>query len=72
MKFPVDAQLPMQLARGLTQAGQDARHTHDLPGGNRRPDAELIAAAIREDRIVVTKDSDFVRHSCSWASRACS
>ena len=36
-------------------------HTLELPLGNRTPDAEVVACAIRDDRIVVTKDSDFVQ-----------
>lgn len=61
MKFLLDAQLPRRLAVLLTEVGHDARHTLDLPLGNRTPDSEVIACAIRELRIVVTKDSDFVQ-----------
>lgn len=43
------------------RAGHDAIHTLDLPQGNRTADAELIEIADREDRIVVTKDADFVQ-----------
>jgi predicted nuclease of predicted toxin-antitoxin system len=60
MKFIVDAQLPRRLARELVAAGHDAVHTLDLPVGNRTQDKEIIALAIRENRIVVTKDNDFV------------
>ncbi len=60
MKFLVDAQRPPQLARDLAQAGHDTLHTLDLPLGNRTQDGELAALATREDRILVTKDSDFV------------
>ena len=35
-------------------------HTLDLTLGNRTPDDEIRKLAIQEDRIVVTKDSDFV------------
>lgn len=61
MKFLVDAQLPSRFVRWLEQDGHDARHTLDLPDGNRTPDSEIVACALREDRIVVTKDSDFVQ-----------
>jgi len=61
MKFLVDAQLPKRLARWLIEAGHDAVHTLDLPLGNRTPDNEVIAVAMRELRVVVTKDDDFVR-----------
>ncbi len=60
MKFVVDAQLPRRLARELTAAGHDAVHTLDFPAANRTPDKEIVALAIRENRIVATKDNDFV------------
>lgn len=60
MKFLVDAQLPQHLAKELTRAGYDTLHTLDLPHGNRTRDEELAALATREDRILITKDSDFV------------
>lgn len=61
MKFLVDAQLPLRFARWLRQHGHDALHTLDLPPGNRTPDSDVVACAIRHDRIVVTKDRDFVQ-----------
>jgi len=61
MKFLVDAQLPLQLARRLILAGHDVRHTLELPNGNRTADSEIVDVAVREDRIVITKDSDFVQ-----------
>jgi len=60
MKFIVDAQLPRRLARELAASGHDALHTLDLPTGNRTPDTEIVAAALSECRVVVTKDNDFV------------
>ncbi len=60
MKLLLDAQLPRRLARELASAGHDVRHTGDLPAGNRTPDEKIIALAVREGRIVVTKDRDFV------------
>jgi predicted nuclease of predicted toxin-antitoxin system len=60
MKFVVDAQLPRRLARELATRGHDAVHTSDLPAANRTPDQEITALAIRENRIVITKDNDFV------------
>ena len=60
MKFVVDAQLPRRLARELAASGHDAIHTLDFPAANRTPDKEIVALAIRENRIVVTKDNDFV------------
>jgi predicted nuclease of predicted toxin-antitoxin system len=60
MKFLVDAQLPRRIAAWLCEHGHDALHTLDLPDANRTSDAEIIARADREGRVVVTKDSDFV------------
>lgn len=61
MKFLVDAQLPKRFVGWLQQHGHDALHTLDLPLGNRTPDSDVVACAIGDDRIVVTKDSDFVQ-----------
>jgi predicted nuclease of predicted toxin-antitoxin system len=60
VKLLLDAQLPRRLARELTAAGHNAQHTLDLPLGNRTSDEEICAVAVREERIVVTKDRDFV------------
>ncbi len=59
MKFLVDAQLPARLARFLHSAGHDARHTTQLPEGNRTADDHVAKVADDEDRIVVSKDADF-------------
>lgn len=61
MRFLVDAQLPRRLARWLAAQRCDAVHTLDLPSGNATADQELIELADLEDRIVVTKDDDFVQ-----------
>jgi predicted nuclease of predicted toxin-antitoxin system len=60
VKFLVDAQLPRRIAGWFTAAGCDAIHTLDLPDGNRTTDQQVIEAADREQRVVVTKDADFV------------
>ncbi|MEL7523857.1 MAG: DUF5615 family PIN-like protein [Cyanobacteria bacterium J06553_1] len=60
MKFLVDAQLPKRLARFLEQAGYDTVHTQDLQQGNATPDTDINEISIRENRIVITKDADFV------------
>lgn len=60
MKFLVDAQLPHRLALWLVDAGFDARHTLDLPQANATADSEVMQLADAEERVVVTKDSDFV------------
>ena len=59
MRFLVDAQLPVRLARHLEAAGHDAVHTSDLPEANRTTDGEIARLADAEDRVVVTKDRDF-------------
>lgn len=59
MKFLVDAQLPARLARALTKAGHDAKHTTELPDGNHSSDSDVTAFADAEDRVVVSKDADF-------------
>ena len=61
MKFLVDAQLPRRLCHGLRKCGHDVVHTLDLPLGNRTSDAEIIRIADTEDRVVFTKDDDFVQ-----------
>ncbi len=60
MKFIVDAQLPRRLARFLQGLGYDAIHTLDLPQQNATPDSSINAISIAEERIVITKDADFV------------
>ncbi len=61
MKLLVDAQLPKRFCGWLTDAGHDAVHTLDLPQGNRTTDNEILDFAEREQRIVVSKDDDFVQ-----------
>ena len=60
MNFLVDAQLPRRMTAWLTAAGCDAVHTLDLPDGNRTTDEQINDLADREQRVVVTKDADFV------------
>jgi predicted nuclease of predicted toxin-antitoxin system len=60
MKFLFDAQLPRRLVDRLRQSGVDAMHTLELPHGNRTPDSELNELSITTQRVLVTKDSDFV------------
>ena len=60
MKFLVDAQLPRRLVQWLQAAGHEAVHTRDLPAGNRTGDATINDISLREQRVVVTKDEDFV------------
>ncbi|MFN8699723.1 MAG: DUF5615 family PIN-like protein [Flavobacteriales bacterium] len=60
MKFIVDAQLPKSLSELLIYRGLDSVHTLDLANGNSTSDKEIIHIAINEQRIVITKDNDFL------------
>lgn len=60
MKFLVDAQLPRRLAVSITAAEHDAIHTLDLPDGNTTTDAQINDISEKEQRIVISKDADFV------------
>ena len=40
-------------------AGHDAIHTSNLPAQNRTPDTLVNDCSIREQRVVITKDTDF-------------
>lgn len=61
MKFLVDAQLPGKICAWLREAGYDAKHTLALPLGNLTPDRIILEIAKNEDRIIVSKDDDFVQ-----------
>lgn len=60
MRFLIDAQLPRRLAILLRQRGHDVLHTLDLPEGNRTPDERLCDLSESEDRVLISKDGDFV------------
>jgi predicted nuclease of predicted toxin-antitoxin system len=60
MRLLIDAQLPRDLALHLSIFGHDVKHTLDLPGGNRTSDSTICAIADHDDRVVVSKDADFV------------
>jgi len=59
MKFLVDANLPLRLAKWLTNQGYDTLHTLELPEKNNTQDLDIIKLSMTEERIVVSKDSDF-------------
>ena len=59
MKFLIDAHLPPALCAILQAAGHDAIHTSQLPTRNRTPDQLINEISLAEQRVVVTKDSDF-------------
>lgn len=60
MNFLVDAQLPLRLAKFLQSQGYDTLHTLDLPAQNRTSDSLINELSIQEQRIIITKDYDFV------------
>lgn len=60
MKFLIDAQLPGRIANLLEQLGYDVVHTKNLPLQNATPDSEINKLSIIEQRIVITKDKDFL------------
>jgi predicted nuclease of predicted toxin-antitoxin system len=60
VRFLVDAQLPLRLADLLRIAGHDVLHTIELPLANKTPDHALLLLAKEDQRIVVSKDRDFV------------
>jgi predicted nuclease of predicted toxin-antitoxin system len=61
MKFLIDAQLPRRFCLWITAAGHEALHTLDLPSRNCTTDNEILDLAEQQDRIVITKDDDFVQ-----------
>lgn len=59
LKFIIDTQLPPLLSRQLTEKGFDSIHTVDCPNGIFTSDTEIRRIAVSENRIIITKDSDF-------------
>ncbi len=60
MKWLLDAHLSRRFTSILSQHGHDAIHTLDLPDGNASSNEQVLVAAEHENRVVVTKDADFV------------
>jgi predicted nuclease of predicted toxin-antitoxin system len=59
MKYLIDANLPYKLKLLLEYKGFDEVHTDNLPKKESTSDGELRKISIDENRIIVTKDSDF-------------
>jgi len=59
MRFVVDNQLPPRLSKFLDEAGHDSVHVA-MVGMDTADDRALWAWALREDRIVVSKDEDLL------------
>jgi predicted nuclease of predicted toxin-antitoxin system len=60
MKFIIDAQLPFTLSKFLEKKGFDVIHTDTLPNKEFTTDNEIREISVKEMRIVITKDSDFL------------
>ena len=60
MKFIVDAQLPKSLSDFLKYRGHDSIHKLELPKRNNTKDQNIIKLALEQERIVITKDNDFL------------
>ncbi len=59
MKSLVDAHLPPRLCAVLNQHGHDTLHTSQLPDQNATKDRIINQVSLAEERIVISKDSDF-------------
>jgi len=60
MKFLIDAQLPYGLKLLIASSGFDVIQTDDLPDKERTTDNQRRKISLNENRIVVSKDADFV------------
>jgi predicted nuclease of predicted toxin-antitoxin system len=58
VKFLLDQNQSPRIGDWLAEAGHDAVHVRDV-GLGEASDAELMAFAVREDRVVVSEDTDF-------------
>jgi len=61
MRFLIDAQLPYRLKSWLIAKGFDTIYTTDLPNQNLTEDLIVADVADAESRIVISKDSDFLK-----------
>jgi len=63
MRFICDVHISIKLSKQLAEAGHDCTHVNRLPGRWYTSDQDIARLADKEDRILITKDSDF-RDSC--------
>jgi len=59
MKFLLEAQLPPSLKEVFISKGYYSIHTIDLDLGNNTPDKVINELSIKENLVLITKDSDF-------------
>jgi predicted nuclease of predicted toxin-antitoxin system len=59
VRFLVDNQLPVALARRLAALGHEARHVLDI-GLDQASDTEIWKYAARNSLVLITKDDDFL------------
>jgi predicted nuclease of predicted toxin-antitoxin system len=62
MRFLVDAQLPLALARWIASTGHDAQHVADI-GLEGASDRVIWDKAASLNGVIVTKDDDFIQMS---------
>jgi predicted nuclease of predicted toxin-antitoxin system len=60
MRFIIDAQLPLALARWLVTKGHDAEHVADR-GMQAASDTTIWHYALQASAVIVTKDEDFAQ-----------
>jgi predicted nuclease of predicted toxin-antitoxin system len=58
VKFLLDECLPPQMAELLRAAGHDCAHVYELGLGG-QPDEQIMALADRDNRILISADTDF-------------
>jgi predicted nuclease of predicted toxin-antitoxin system len=59
LKFLVDAQLPPAVARWISSRGHQATHVFDI-AMHMAGDAAIWEQAAKDDRVLISKDEDFV------------
>jgi len=69
VRFLIDAPLSPETARWLTAQGHDAVHV-EARGLLRAPDEDILRAAAKDDRLVITMDLDFPELLATKALRA--
>ena len=58
MRFLIDNALSKSMSEGLNKAGHDSVHVRDL-GMGMATDKDIMDFALKEDRIIVSADTDF-------------